>query len=82
MTATPGMQGSVFNEIFIEKIKSVGHMYGYTNIQLDGGITAGEIKRINSEFGIDSFVVGSAILKSEDLAQAKSNLDKLLNVTL
>ncbi len=77
MSVNPGFGGQSFIKSSLEKIRRLKQMIRERNlstlIQIDGGVNAGTIKTI-SDAGVDSFVAGSAIFKSDDYRKTITEL--------
>lgn len=79
MSVNPGFGGQSFIPNTIEKIKALKTMIAQKNlktlIEIDGGVNENTIQKI-SEAGVDIFVAGSAIFKSNNY---KETITKLKN---
>lgn len=75
MTANPGFGGQNFLEAILPKIKALRGMWPNGNIEVDGGVKIG-IARKCVEAGADTLVVGSAILKAENIEKIVEELKK------
>jgi ribulose-phosphate 3-epimerase len=78
MSVNPGFGGQSFIPTSLDRIRWVREMIDKRNpacrLEVDGGVKAGNIKRI-VEAGADTFVVGSAIFAPErDVAEAVRDL--------
>ncbi len=77
MSVNPGFGGQQFIPSALDKVTQVKTMIRErglsTLIQIDGGVSAGTIRRI-SEAGVDVFVAGSAIFGSDDYERTISDL--------
>merc|ERR1712031_28807 len=73
MSVNPGFGGQAFIPGTLEKAKEARKMIdesGYDiRLQIDGGVTAGNIKEV-AEAGVDMFVAGSAIFKDPRTKEA------------
>ncbi|MBN2120376.1 MAG: ribulose-phosphate 3-epimerase [Candidatus Omnitrophica bacterium] len=78
MSVIPGFYGSKFIPEVLTKIKEFKKSFPGKPIGIDGGIKLSNIKEVSS-LGIDSICVGSAILKSENPAQAHKTFTQLIN---
>jgi len=71
MTVNPGFGGQKFIPQMEDKIKNLRKMIDHkdleTIIQIDGGVTLDNIENLK-KLGVDLFVAGSAIFKTEDPA--------------
>lgn len=76
VTVTPGGQGRPFDFSVLEKIKEFKHLYPNKYIQVDGSVNETTIPHLVS-IGIDSAVVGSALLQSKDIKQTYTKLTEL-----
>ena len=65
MTVQPGWQGGKFRHSALRRIKEIKKMNKKIIVQVDGGINEKTIKPAEKA-GADEFVVGSAIVKSEN----------------
>lgn len=73
LSVEPGRQGQVFDNIVLDKIKSLKEAHPHVKVAVDGGINpaaAAELK----EAGADVLVVGSGILKAENPKQVIEDL--------
>lgn len=77
MTVNPGKYGSKFLPKTIEKIKKLRKLKPKLNIEVDGGIDIKTIKLVN-KMGVNRFVVGSYLQKSEDPKKAIDALRKII----
>ena len=75
--ATIGAHGIPFEERVYDKIKSLRAKYPGVTIEVDGGVSLGNAKKL-MEAGADNLVVGSAIFKSEDIAKTIGEFKKLV----
>lgn len=69
----PGQQGQAFIPSVLDKVKALKIESPDSLVELDGGIKAENITLI-AEAGVDLLVVGSAIVKAEQPAQAYKEL--------
>lgn len=75
MSVEPGFGGQSFNDSVLEKFPKLRKMFGAEALlQIDGGINMSTAKAA-AEAGVDLFVTGSAIFKTEDYGQAMSQLN-------
>ena len=81
MSVNPGFGGQSFITNALEKcsqLKSIKSTKGYSYvIQIDGGVKLNNIKEI-AEAGVECFVAGSAIFKSESYAQTITEMKELI----
>ncbi len=74
MSVEPGFGGQSFNEDVLPKFGQIRKLAGESMLlQIDGGINRDTI-RAARDAGVDLFVVGSAIFKTEDYQQSRSHL--------
>ncbi|MCU7496388.1 MAG: ribulose-phosphate 3-epimerase [Ignavibacteria bacterium] len=82
MTVNPGFGGQHFIESSLRKIRETvklrEEMKASFLIEVDGGISSENIKRV-SDAGADVFVVGSAIFKSGDIPAKTAELKNIVN---
>ncbi|MFT4297697.1 MAG: ribulose-phosphate 3-epimerase [Candidatus Woesearchaeota archaeon] len=71
-----GYYGSAFNPDALEKIKNIKFVMPSIAVEVDGGVNLNTIKPL-SDAGVDFFVSGSYLQKSEDAKQAVKNLMEL-----
>ena len=78
MSVNPGFGGQKFIPYTIEKIKKLRKMLDdaglNTDIQVDGGVTAGNVREL-IEAGANVFVAGSAVFKNDAAANTKEFLE-------
>ena len=87
MSVNPGFGGQKFKPIVIEKIKELRDMalrknlrigtnldIGEIGIEIDGGVTTGEIAENLKQAGANVLVAGSAIYGAQDIAKTISEL--------
>ncbi|KAF0141231.1 MAG: Ribulose-phosphate 3-epimerase [Stygiobacter sp.] len=82
MSVNPGFGGQKFIESSVAKIKELDTLraenyYQYL-IQVDGGISLDNIKRV-SEAGCNSFVIGNSIFKHDNITAATVEFKNLLS---
>jgi ribulose-phosphate 3-epimerase len=75
MAVEPGFQGQKFIDTTLDKIKLLKKMAPNIKIEVDGGINLDNIQSI-SDAGADYFILGSALLKSDNI---KETFEKLNN---
>ena len=82
MSVNPGFGGQSFIENTYKKVEQLKHLIEYTNsnalIEVDGGITDLNIEKL-SEAGVDAFVAGSFVFKSEHPSKTIENLKNLVS---
>ncbi|MGV6845740.1 MAG: ribulose-phosphate 3-epimerase [Lutibacter sp.] len=80
MSVNPGFGGQSFIENTYKKISQLKHLIKKSDakaiIEVDGGVTDKNIKKL-SEKGVQAFVAGSFVFKSENPSQTISNLKYL-----
>ena len=78
MTVNPGFGGQKFIPYTLDKIRSLRakcrEMGLSTDIQVDGGITTGNVKTL-MEAGANIFVAGSAVFNGDAATNTKAFLD-------
>ena len=72
-----GYYGAPFSKAAIEKIKKIRELNKEIIIEVDGGVSPENIKEL-SDAGVNLFVVGSYLQKSENLNIALSNLKQII----
>ena len=77
MTVNPGFYGSPFLPDMVEKVKILRKIRHDLDIEVDGGITDKTIGILN-EAGVNLFVSGSYIVKSDDIQKAVNNLKNII----
>lgn len=75
MTVEPGFGGQSFMESTMPKVEAIRKINPDIDIEVDGGINAETIK-IAAKAGANVFVAGSAVFKSENLAETIAILRK------
>jgi ribulose-phosphate 3-epimerase len=75
MSVNPGFYGSKFLPETLNKAKQIRELKPDLDIEVDGGITPDTIN-IADQSGVNMFVSGSYIVKSDDIAAAIENLKK------
>jgi len=82
MSVNPGFGGQSFIENTYKKVEQLKHLIEYTGsktlIEVDGGVTDQNIEQL-SEAGVDAFVAGSFVFKSEDPSNTISELKDLVS---
>lgn len=85
MSVNPGFGGQKFLESSLRKIEQAAefrHKRGLNYlIEVDGGIDAGNIKRV-SDAGCDVFVAGSAVFDKENISAATAELKNIVHSTI
>ena len=80
MSVNPGFGGQSFIENTYKKVKQLKALIEFSNstalIEVDGGVTDKNIEKL-SKAGVDAFVAGSFVFKSENPSKTISNLKKL-----
>lgn len=71
--ATIGAQGNPFDERAFERIAEARRLFPHTVVSCDGGITLDTVRRI-AACGADRIIIGSAIMRSGDKAEAYQTL--------
>jgi len=74
MTVQPGWGGQELKEEVLGKIKLLREIWPNGKIEVDGGVTDKNIKKV-IEAGADLICVGTHIFKSKDIKQAIKNLN-------
>jgi ribulose-phosphate 3-epimerase len=77
MTVNPGFYGSPFLPDMVEKVKILRKIKHDLDIEVDGGITDKTIGVLN-EAGVNLFVSGSYIVKSDNIQEAVNNLKDII----
>jgi len=82
MSVNPGFGGQSFIENTYKKVEQLKHLIEYTGsntlIEVDGGVTDQNIEQL-SEAGVNAFVAGSFVFKSNNPADTISNLKNLVS---
>jgi ribulose-phosphate 3-epimerase len=80
MSVNPGFGGQRFIENTYAKVSSLKALIERKNsnalIEVDGGVTDQNIEKL-SEMGVDAFVAGSFVFRSEDPLKTIQNLKRL-----
>ena len=80
MSVNPGFGGQSFIENTYNKVSTLKNMIqqkkANTLIEVDGGVTDQNIEKL-SEMGVDAFVAGSFVFRSENPTETIANLKKL-----
>ena len=80
MSVDPGFGGQSFIENTYKKVRDLKNLIDLSNskviIEVDGGVTSENIEKL-SKNGVDAFVAGSFVFKSENPTETISNLKKL-----
>ncbi len=77
MGVTPGWSGQRFKPSTIKKFKDIRIINKRIKLQFDGGVNRKTIKKI-AKAGAQRIALRSALLKSENISQAKKELKKLI----
>ena len=78
MSVNPGFGGQSFNEAVLEKFPVLRQMFGAeVLLQIDGGINL-KTASAAAAAGVDLFVAGSAIFRSDDYSAALAQLNQEL----
>ncbi|MBW3022764.1 ribulose-phosphate 3-epimerase [Candidatus Woesearchaeota archaeon] len=75
MTVNPGKQGAKFLPNALKKIKQIKKMHKNIIIQVDGGISEQTID-LAKKAGADEFVVGSALVNSDNIKEKYRSLKR------
>jgi len=82
MSVNPGFGGQSFIENTYKKVSQLKHLIEFTEsnciIEVDGGVTDQNIEAL-SEAGVDAFVAGSFVFKSENPSATIANLKGLVS---
>ena len=81
MTVTPGFYGSKFLPEVVDKISDFHKKYPDILIMADGGITP-ETAPALVRAGASALVLGSYIMKSQNVEEAIKNLKEAIDITL
>lgn len=71
-----GRQGQMFDTRVLEKIRAFRTRHPEMPLQVDGGVTLGNAKKLIA-LGVSTLVVGSGILKADDPAAALAKFEAL-----
>lgn len=81
MSVNPGFGGQSFIKNTYKKVEQLKNLIEFSNssaiIEVDGGVTDQNIEKL-SEAGVDAFVAGSFVFKSEDPTKTIASLKKLV----
>jgi ribulose-phosphate 3-epimerase len=77
MSVEPGFGGQSFNEDVLPKFKEIKELAPHVLLQIDGGINSKTISTARAA-GVELFVVGSAIFKTEDYSKTRQELRNLM----
>ncbi len=81
MSVNPGFGGQSFIENTYKKVAQLKALIEFSNantlIEVDGGVTDQNIEKL-SEAGVDAFVAGSFVFKSDNPSETIANLKSLL----
>ncbi len=81
MSVNPGFGGQSFIENTFKKVAQLKALIEFSNtntlIEVDGGVTDQNIQKL-SEAGVDAFVAGSFVFKSENPSETIANLKSLI----
>jgi ribulose-phosphate 3-epimerase len=84
MSVNPGFGGQSFIENTYKKVEQLKNLIEYSGskalIEVDGGVTDQNIEKL-SEAGVDAFVAGSFVFKSESPSKTIGNLKDLISPT-
>jgi ribulose-phosphate 3-epimerase len=84
MSVNPGFGGQSFIENTYKKVEQLKNLIEYSGskalIEVDGGVTDQNIEKL-SEAGVDAFVAGSFVFKSESPSKTIGNLKDLVSPT-
>ena len=82
MSVNPGFGGQSFIENTYKKVEQLKNLIEYSGsnalIEVDGGVTDQNIEQL-SEAGVDAFVAGSFVFKSENPTETILNLKNLIS---
>ncbi len=82
MSVNPGFGGQTFIENTYKKVQQLKALIEFSNsdalIEVDGGVTDQNIEQL-SEVGVDAFVAGSFVFKSEDPTKTIADLKDLVS---
>ena len=82
MSVNPGFGGQSFIENTYKKVEQLKHLIEFSNssaiIEVDGGVTDQNIEQL-SEAGVDAFVAGSFVFKSDNPTETIENLKNLIS---
>tara|TARA_R110001583_G_scaffold41751_3_gene132631 strand:- start:9262 stop:9924 length:663 start_codon:yes stop_codon:yes gene_type:complete len=82
MSVNPGFGGQSFIENTYKKVEQLKHLIEFSNssaiIEVDGGVTDENIEQL-SEAGVDAFVAGSFVFKSDNPTETIENLKNLIS---
>ncbi len=82
MSVNPGFGGQSFIENTYKKVQQLRALIEFSGsnalIEVDGGVTDQNIEQL-SEVGVDAFVAGSFVFKSEDPTKTIANLKDLVS---
>ncbi|MEX1384352.1 ribulose-phosphate 3-epimerase, partial [Lutibacter sp.] len=82
MSVNPGFGGQSFIENTYKKVQQLKALIEFSGskalIEVDGGVTDQNIEQL-SEAGVDAFVAGSFVFKSEDPTKTISDLKDLVS---
>jgi len=82
MSVNPGFGGQSFIENTYKKVEQLKHLIEYSGskalIEVDGGVTDQNIEQL-SEAGVDAFVAGSFVFKSDNPTETIENLKNLIS---
>lgn len=80
MSVEAGFGGQSFNPVALEKLRALKAEYPNLMLEIDGGIDASTIGPARAS-GCDLFVVGSAIFRRDDYAEAIASLHGAMDAT-
>ena len=82
MSVNPGFGGQSFIENTYKKVEQLKHLIEYTGskalIEVDGGVTDQNIEKL-SEAGVEAFVAGSFVFKSDNPTETINDLKNLVS---
>ena len=82
MSVNPGFGGQIFIENTYKKVGQLKNLIEYTGsktlIEVDGGVTDQNIEKL-SEAGVNAFVAGSFVFKSDNPSETIENLKNLVS---
>ena len=69
MSVNPGFQGTPFLENTYNRVEELRKLLPDAIIEVDGGVNLGNVKKI-AQSGADLIILGSAITKAPNMAEA------------
>lgn len=79
MTVEPGFYGSAFVPQTLEKVRKLRKLRPDLDIEVDGSMNPDTIKQAYAA-GANKFVVGSYLMKADDIIEATKTLKKILDI--